>query len=277
MKQQALKAFLGLMLAAFILVMLEGMLWLLNVPDRGIYDGDPATVWWLKPKLNRELPHSEGHRFRVQTNELGLRGPMPPQAGDWILALGCSTTFGWGVEAEESWPQLLSDKLNVPVINGGMPGWSTHQAKVRLAEWPDALKNPSAVILAYWVRDAQLAPQADSKALPTPWAFRLQLGRLLGQALRSPHNPPALIPRVSRDAYIQNLNAIKAIFPKRPIYGLFFPQIEGNPSYQEALAAQTHLLDVPAFSAELFFETDPIHLTAEGHQQLATALQGQLP
>ena len=263
-------------MASLILLVAEAGLWLLNVPDRGIYDGDPATVWWLKPTLDRQLTHPDGHTFHVQTNALGLRGSLPPDSGEWILALGCSTTFGWGVEAEESWPHLLSDGINVPVVNGGMPGWSTHQAKQRLAQWPESLKKPSAVILAYWVRDAQLAPQADVHAQPTPWPFRLQLGRLVAGALRGQQRAQAVTERVSLADYADNLIELKRHFPSQSIYGLFFPQQDPRPEYELALAEQTTLLELPNFSTDLFFDADPIHLTADGHQTLADALSNQL-
>ena len=276
MKNTALKAFFGVVLASLTMLMVEAALWLINVPDRGIYDGDSATVWWLKANLDRILPHSDGHTFQVQTNALGLRGPLPPESGEWILALGCSTTFGWGVEAEESWPSVLSKNLDIPVINGGMPGWSTHQAKQRIAQWPDSLKSPSTVILAYWVRDAQLAPKADHRAKPTPWPFRLQLGRLMAQALQGDSTASATTARVGLSDYQDNLAEIKAQFPNQTVYGLFFPQKSPNADYGSALAAQTQMLELPDFSEDLFFDTDPIHLTTDGHQTLADALTEQL-
>ena len=60
------------------------------------------------------------------------------------------------------------------------------------------------------------------------------------------------------------------------MYGLFFPQQSPNADYANALAAQTQVLALPDFSEDLFFDTDPIHLTADGHQTLADALTEQL-
>ena len=101
------KALLGAGLAVAVLLGVEGGLRLIGQPDPGLYMGDPAWVWTLRPGLDREVPGPAGP-FRVQTNALGLRGDAPPSSGPWVLALGCSTTFGWGVEGAD--PLYLSSR-----------------------------------------------------------------------------------------------------------------------------------------------------------------------
>lgn len=43
---------------------------------------------------------------------------------DSVMALGCSSTFGMGVEAELAWPALLETRLRKPVYNLGVCGGS---------------------------------------------------------------------------------------------------------------------------------------------------------
>lgn len=82
-----------------------------------------------------------GSEFRLQSaefdcavniNALGFRdrefGPKP-QGRTRILAVGDSFTYGWGVEADESWPKVLEARLrqlghDVEVANLGKPGAS---------------------------------------------------------------------------------------------------------------------------------------------------------
>ena len=66
-----------------------------------LYRGSPHSYWELRPNLDLdEVPHlEEGTTFSVRTNDMGLRDGPTPTESPWVLALGCSTTFGWGVDA----------------------------------------------------------------------------------------------------------------------------------------------------------------------------------
>ena len=68
--------------------------------------------------------------FKVETNSLGMRD-REVSAGERrpirIVAIGDSFTYGWGVNAEDSWPKLLEAKLHdagydLEVLNVGRPG-----------------------------------------------------------------------------------------------------------------------------------------------------------
>jgi hypothetical protein len=43
-----------------------------------------------------------------------------------VYCIGCSFTFGYGLEKQHTWPELLSKKLNCSVGNFGTPGMSIH-------------------------------------------------------------------------------------------------------------------------------------------------------
>ena len=98
----------------------------------------------------------------------------------------------------------------------------------------------------------------------------------MAQALKGASTSSATMARVGLSDYQDNLAEIKAQFPNQTVHGLFFPQQSPNADYAKALAAQTQVLELPDFSEDLFFKTDPIHLTSAGHQTLAGALTEQL-
>jgi hypothetical protein len=112
----------------------------------------PETVW-LQPFLDRapmvipDRPHAPDEdddparrvrirrvrHFTVTTGPERLRNPPfapQPEPGVFrILALGDSTTFGWGVAQEQAWPAQLEAALRargaeVEVINAGVPATS---------------------------------------------------------------------------------------------------------------------------------------------------------
>ena len=67
----------------------------------------------------------------------------------WIL--GCSFTYGWGVENKHSFPFLLSEKLqDWEVKNWGIPAYSTLQSKILLENLFSKTDSfPEWVVLAY--------------------------------------------------------------------------------------------------------------------------------
>jgi acyl-CoA thioesterase-1 len=52
--------------------------------------------------------------------------------GTGIVCFGDSITSGYGVERDQAFPALISERLNVPVINAGVDGDTTHNALARL-------------------------------------------------------------------------------------------------------------------------------------------------
>jgi lysophospholipase L1-like esterase len=119
----------------------------------------PGICWTLKPNLV-DFPvqgRCWGHdvSFSVSTNAEGLRGPalLPPGERTRVLALGDSTTFGLGVNNDETWPAQLQAALNArvggeqfEVLNAGVSGTSTFQALVYLDKRGLSFK-PAAVLV----------------------------------------------------------------------------------------------------------------------------------
>lgn len=67
--------------------------------------------------------------------------------GENILVLGDSITAGYGLKQKQAYPYLLSQKINLPIVNLGVSGDRTSDALARLSE--DVLKEkPWMVIVA---------------------------------------------------------------------------------------------------------------------------------
>ena len=263
--------------AAALLGGAELILRILGIPDPGIYAGDPGSLWWLRPDLPpRALPFPEGGaEFTVRTNRLGYRGPDPTQRA-WIC-LGDSTTFGWGVEEDEAWPARLQAALGRPVVNGGVPGYTSHQGLLTLH---NALSiQPERVLIAYLVRDADPAPAPDHSRAPRRApdlrlmsALRLLRPKPQGQAA-APAGPTT---RVPADRYLTNLRALKAQAEAAGAEVTFvaFPmqrRPEAHLAALQTLSAEAQVLS-PTLPSTAFFVEDPVHLTADGNDQLARQL-----
>ncbi len=118
------------------------------VPDRPhahAEDDDPDTRKAIKRVRS----------FRVNTNAQRLRGPAfaaaPAEGVFRILAVGDSTTFGWGVEDSHAWPPLLEAELSarghrVEVLNAGVPSLGFRGVAAYLRTQAPGL-SPHAVII----------------------------------------------------------------------------------------------------------------------------------
>jgi lysophospholipase L1-like esterase len=144
---------------------------------------DPALFWKLKPDLKgrritgriRENPIG----FTVSTNHDGLRSPEIPPAkrGLRILALGDSTTFGLGVEDDQTWPAILQQRLRaelpggVEVINAGVPGYTAYQG-LRYFEMHAASLRPDLVLATFGFNDAD--SWGTRSDFQTAWMLRIR-------------------------------------------------------------------------------------------------------
>ena len=109
---------------------LEGML----VPH-------PKRGYAMAPSFSASLERP-GRKILIETNRLGLRdGGLDPRSEDFVaLAVGDSFTVGFGVRAEESWPEQLEGLLQrsrsagVEVVNAGVSGYSLRQIRATADE-----------------------------------------------------------------------------------------------------------------------------------------------
>ena len=124
-------------------------------PDR---PHDPFEVF-SKDKHERI---TRTRQFSVSTNSMGFRGRefAPIKDHVRILCIGDSVTFGWGVEEEDSYPSLLSQQLNVEVINAGVPALKPEHI-VNYTKSIIHQTNPDLVLLA--MRPNWMMPQPVEK------------------------------------------------------------------------------------------------------------------
>ncbi len=240
----------------------------------GLYDGDAGYDWRLKPSLDLpQVSHVEmGSHFSVQTNEKGFRTAALPEAEPWILALGCSTTFGWGVEAEQAWPAILQSELGIPVFNAGVPGHSTVQGR-RVADELLAL-HPTLAILGWGLRDAQKTIIPDVERKPAAFPRNTHLFKWLNQKLIVPAVNRGHTPRVSEDHFAQNLTAMIEMAESKGIKVLLLDMTgrSDTPGHGAVLSKMGRPVVVPQLSTAMVFDQDPIHLNIAGNRALAQLL-----
>ena len=98
---------------------------------------------FVEPRENRGFALKSGFKNALYSvNSDGFRGEeFPASLADKrvILAIGESTTFGWGVNEQQTYPYFLQQRFNhanepVLVINAGTPSYSSSQVFAYLKE-----------------------------------------------------------------------------------------------------------------------------------------------
>lgn len=271
-------------------------------------------VYWITdPNLVKQpRDHKEmGTTFAVTTDANGLRAPNHPEEKPdgvfRVMTLGCSTTFGWGVDDDESYPARLEallqgDGHKVEVINGGQPGYTSFQG---LWLWDRTLKlyHPDLVIFGYIVQDARKVAYSDkSQAIlqhnadflkeNVLYQLRLFLGlRELVDHFRIQQKESGEVYRVPPDEYVENIRAFKerieAVGAKMMFFG--FPleregYTEEHRVYMHAAADQLGLpiydpqkeVEAATNTQTLFFPADRGHANVAGCDWIAHGMERYL-
>lgn len=147
---------------------------------KSIYQGHPTRIHALKPGAKATIRmglfgnyaaqwQASGATYEVVINRQGYRDdPLGEKKPLRIVTLGDSATFGWDVEMDEAWPQVLErmlkqDGLDAEVLNLGVPGYSSHQGLLLL---PEVWKlQPDVLLVAYGRND-----ELDTAFSPTAHA-----------------------------------------------------------------------------------------------------------
>jgi hypothetical protein len=208
---RAINVFLALAVSlAMFFALLEGGLRLLDKgPPPSLLQPDPELGWSKKPHAEI-VRKTSAFRVHFATNSDGLRDdPIGPKRdGEFrVLALGDSFTFGFGVERDQHFVDLLegywrSEGRDVRVINAGTEAWDTAQA-ARWLELHGSRFQPDAVLVfpyendLYWNsqthylthgrvdkpryrEDGTLEARTLAAWPPRPWHQRWALTRTLG-------------------------------------------------------------------------------------------------
>ena len=271
-----------------------------------------TPFWVTDPSLARKpFPHKEENTvFRVSSNKDGLRSAKveraKPEGSHRIMTLGCSTTFGWGVDDSETYPARLAELIAaehgdaIQVINGGQPGYTSFQG---LWLWQHTLQHykPDVVLLGYVVQDARKAAYSDKSQAVLQGdhrflkhnvlynsraylALRSVLGGVQVKAKERPQNGQGGIYRVPPEDYVDNLRAfvedIQDMGSTPVLFG--FPLERGGytEEHRKILKAAATQLKIPHLDlqsrmetasrqAELYFKRDRGHANAKGNAQIA--------
>jgi hypothetical protein len=129
------------------------------------------TLLWVMPSNDEYV--SDGVSY--STNESGFREyPNLSEHNGSILFLGDSSTFGFGVSAEQSYAARLGSCLQKKVINLATPGYSSTQSRIQLgelihehraAERGSLTADIKYVVIANLWSDMMAAPQTDTQRL----------------------------------------------------------------------------------------------------------------
>ena len=125
---------------------------------------EPQILYQADPDLGFiHVPNQSGYLDDglATINSLGLRGPLPeipkPEHEFRVLAIGDSTTFGWGVNDDETYCARLEAMLRheypdrtVRVVNGGVGAYDLDRAAGLLEHLGPKLQPDLVLVGAYW-------------------------------------------------------------------------------------------------------------------------------
>lgn len=274
--------------------------------------------WQVDPDLDGfAMSHrEEGATFPVSTNADGLRPPhhdrAKPSGVQRVMTLGCSTTFGWGVQDNETYPARLealaheNGHAQVEVINGGQPGYTSFQGSWL---WDRVLRHytPDVVLIGYVVQDARKAAysdksqailQGDARFLKDNVLYRLKtylgLRSLLGGVevrAKERSGDQGGVFRVPPEDYVENLRAlVKGVQAADGVPVLFGYPLEREGytrQHRVILRAAADELGVPWFDPQagmeaatrqqqMYFSRDRGHANSAGNDWIAREALGFL-
>lgn len=145
-------------------------------PQESFFVSDPVLGFKNAPgdftlTLNGELS------FKTSHNEDGYRGTIQPDSTmPEIWVFGCSFTYGWGVNTEESYPYMLDSLMSeYDVRNFGVGAYGTTQSLLQLRELLKSGVRPAAIVLAY----ADFHDQRNTGELY--WLKALRVHEMMGE------------------------------------------------------------------------------------------------
>lgn len=214
----------GLLLAEMGLRLMGLRPWSARGPDVTIEPGGRMT----QPHPTRGYANRPG-AFRVTFGDRGTahcthlpdgnRITRPPETYDYpspgpaIWLFGCSVTYGWGLDDEESFPWQLQERLpEYDVQNFAVFGYGTVHSYLQLREALEERAPPAVVVLGYGAfhaerntllrgRRKQIARQASGSPRPQPYARLVTPGRV-EYAVATPTYRPLPLMRYSALAHL---------------------------------------------------------------------------
>lgn len=246
-----------------------------------------ARYIWTKLKPNVDVDYvnpfndievAKGVTFHFSSNNNGFRsrefGPKVPGVIR-IVCIGDSSTFGWGVDDEYTYPHLFEARLRraggprVEVFNLGIPGFTTRHGLGVLRHYAVELE-ADFFVFSFGANDARyvLRPVDEVLSEDDGWlatlrftALRLRTFLLLRRIAFDLYDPtdryaedPALVRSVSDAQYIENLHTMITTARDqgaRPILlAVCADETKVNQMRDVAVAAQVPMVD----ALEIFLE-----------------------
>lgn len=263
-----------------------------------VLEPDPAQFWRVRPNLeNVEVKGYLGTNyvsFRVSTDEHGFRtAPVPSsESMPAVLVLGDSTTFGIGVEGDQTYAARLDEALpDVRVLNGGLPGGTAYQARILVSQTPGKI---ACVVACFgteagdasWLGNLGDLEYARLEAARRQWANTCGLYFLLFHDLPTDwhrqHTPRRS--RLAPDELDDQMLSLARWCRRRKVPPILVSWIikgekvhTAYQSYVGDFADAEGLPRLDVFEALKSHDTDAlfideIHLKAEGHALVAEAL-----
>ena len=127
----------------------------------------------------------KGIKVYWASNSLGYRTGEIPRKKDpsayRIFFLGDSTTFGWGVDQDERFTELLENRLNsaqdavkYEIYNFGIPGYTSFHARM-LYDHVISRFQPDMIVYTFGANDSRMVPSAVKKMFrPSPFITGLK-------------------------------------------------------------------------------------------------------
>ncbi len=271
----------------------------------------PAVgIWRFDPRYGySHVPNSSGvqktavYEVTYHIDGQGCRvTPDPADPKGEILCLGCSFTFGTGVEDDQTYPAQLATRYwpQYKVRNAGVAGWGTAHAYLVLQ---DALRKPEKpVLVTYgwieahltrnwirrgWILDLQRRPISLGTASgPLEWRkhphFEIKGGRLAFKGVVGPEDAPIDDPSdLARETAITQrlVTEMAALCHAQGIPFVFvcLPTDEGDaslPSYLVDVVQESGTWLVDASGAGRGFNNFDFHPNAATHAAIADVIAG---
>jgi lysophospholipase L1-like esterase len=254
--------------------------WFAEFQQAGMYvataDGDVALMPGYRGTLQVDtLTH-------VAINSLGMRGdePGPPRDDEQrLLVLGDSLVWGYGVEAEQTFPVLLQQRLRaagltITVGNAGVPGYGERHMALQMARLDEPFGADAFVVCGYLGNDALDDAQPERTvfaglSLAGPWArlvhdswrarlmYRSRLALWIESWLYKEHEELSLVHQL---LFSPEEAQRAAGFTQDKLYaGLFLDVIDEKTQWDEKAPPV-----VPRHLAMLRTSLQAMHLTAAG-------------
>jgi len=202
------------------------------------YRPDLRYGYLLKPHLQLTVSNYSSAAFfdklppwtiasDAKGNRISAQNPIVEEnEANTLHVLGDSSSFGWGVDFEDSYPQQLAEKLKQPsrisgltVKNYSTPGFTSYHGRL-LLEDRVKIKNGDIVLVSFGSNDSYPSLKSDSVRFQArnsmvgkiSWSLNrllvIKWMRTLIYSLPEPRIPKIKKSRVSLEEYQENLGAI---------------------------------------------------------------------